>query len=192
MYQDDVPLIADYARSPEGLADVIVFALLSVRTQFITLPRQMADIRRNGERSSYLWGWKLQGYQDVQRQASFLSMYLPTADDGLAMFQLHYTIKGLGCAKAGFVLQMLGRDVACFDSRNMSKLGLASDRPWRLDDVSQKTQIKRIDRYIKATRDSGGAEYWWNDWCARVGADTGNTADQISRLHSKTIIRKGR
>lgn len=201
MYREDVARIADYAQTAKGLADTVLFAVLSIRTQFLTMPRQMADVRSKRERSSHLWGWKGQSYRDIfepgkaERLRDGLNTLpgpVATSDGTLgAMFLLYRSVTGLGMVKSAFVAQMLGYDVACFDARNLGVLGMSPDdakRAWRLDDVGDGTRIKRMERYIKATRKTGGPEFWWNTWCEGIAPSMGSTPEQVSRLHSKLII----
>jgi hypothetical protein len=194
MYAQDVPVITAYGSSAKGLQDVITFALLSIRQPFRTLFEQMADVRRLGQDSRYLWGAKRKGFQDAKALSGTLVNLLERASVADAMFMVSEAITGLGMVKSGFVLQMLGHDVACIDSRNMAMLGfLPTDRPalMRLDDVGDKGRVMRIGRYLEFCRKAGGAEYLWDKWCEGYATELGLTPDQVSKMHVKIITRKG-
>lgn len=74
-------------------------------------------------------------------------------------------IKGLNLAKSGFVLQLMGYEIGCVDSRNANimgcdanKLVINKDRPlnrsllWQYIGMCQSEEM-------------GGAERMWDEWC---------------------------
>lgn len=190
MYAEDVPLIAAYARtSPDALADVCTFVLLSIRVPFKRVGDQMREVRRHGREASCLWGWKQEGYDAVQRHKASLHLTLPAQTDPANVIDaLVTTIPGLAIVKGAFVAQLLGFNVACFDTRNLEALGyLKSDRPFRLDPCTPKTRLAKIAAYVEATRASGGAEHWWNHWCRRIAPGLGISAENVSNDHWRII-----
>jgi hypothetical protein len=188
MFARDVPQIVDHASNPDGLADVIMFAVLSIQQPFRSLPRQMADVRRKGRDSAYLWGWKRDTFDYVQEHKGELFARLRDAWDAEDAIDILTDVPGLGLVKAGFVAQMLGYDVACLDTRNLIDLGLPLTA-FKFDKAGIKkpeTRRRKIADYVKFCRDTGGSEHWWNHWCAGL-ANVVETADQISRAHVDVI-----
>jgi hypothetical protein len=192
-YETDVPAIAAFARaSADNMGEVCMFVVLSIREPFERMRTHMRDMRAHGARSRTLWGFKAQSYEYVQAHkdaifAAFQSMERDGTATAETVTRLFTQIPGLGIVKAGFVAQMLGFDVACFDSRNMHKLGFGpNDRPFRALKAKAGAMVKAeaVAKYVQATRVHGGARYWWNAWCeeqsARLGYDT-------SRAHREII-----
>lgn len=190
MYAQDVPSIKEFAEaSPEGLASVITFALLSARTRFERLQHDVASVRKHGIDSPALWGWKRDGYLFVQANKADLHSVEPSRLSVMAAMDLFVsTVPGLGLIKAGFVCQMLGQEVACLDARNREQLGVDT----RFFDMhnkglSSRTRQRRISEYLAFSTYTGGAQYWWDDWCNRMGDRLGTTGDDISRQHVKLV-----
>lgn len=86
---------------------------------------------------------------------------------------------------------MLGHEVACLDARNMEALGW-DGRPFRefrrrggVCIVRPETRLRRINDYIHATRESGGAEHWWDNWCEGMALSPGFGGDaaKVSAAH---------
>ncbi len=199
MYSDHVPLIREHAEaSPQGLADVLTFALLSARVQFWRLDDQMQSVRKLGKDSPALWGWKREGYLRVQTSKLALHAMEPwQLYPTYAMETVIANIPGLGLAKGGFVCQMLGQPIACLDVRNRDVLGLPERffREFRRDrngdvKVSPKRFRERVEQYIATCQNTGGAEYWWNRWCNDTAARLGTTGEEISAEHVRIITGK--
>lgn len=191
MYANHVPLLAAHGKaSPSGLADLCTFALLSIRQPFSRVPKAMANVRRVGEASGHLWGWKLAGYQAAHGNAGhkLFNELANTRYAYNAVISIVSAIPGLGLVKGGFVAQMLGYDVGCIDSRNAARLGFAP-RVWRSDGLSCDRLVKRSQDYVDACCELGGAETLWNDWCADYARQQGMfySADDISQMHLNAI-----
>lgn len=193
MYATHIPFIRDVAIADyDGFADVVTFAALSVRQQFIRVPAMMDDVRKNGAGSHHLWGWKGDTYAYVHTAPIATELWRDvrkaartgaTADALKALVQ----VPGLGLAKSGFVAQMLGFNVACFDSRNMKFLGM-DKRKWRYDaDYSPGILAWKIEEYIDLSRKLGGAEYFWDRWCTSVAEDNFETPERVSRMHLAAV-----
>lgn len=104
-------------------------------------------------------------------------------------------VPGLGIVKSAFVAQMLGHNVACFDSRNLDTLEWGG-RPFREFKriggkcvVKRETRERRIAEYVKMTIETGGAAHWWDHWCNGIAPSMGLTGDDVSRLHHTIITR---
>lgn len=187
MYAEHVPQLATHGKaSPQGLANLCTFALASIRQQFNLVPRIVSDIRRQGEKSGHLWGWKLAGYKAAHGDAGAKLWRdlagVAYAEDAIAAIML--AIPGLGISKAGFVASMLGYDVGCMDSRNLARLGY-SPRVWRDNGHGKASALKKIPDYVACCREHGGAETLWDDWCSDYAMQSGlfYNADDISAMH---------
>lgn len=196
MYRTEVAALSRYGlSSARGLADVITFALLSARQHFSVVPRQMDEVREQGERSKALWGWKRDGYRFLQGEwanatVNYLNTLLPR--HSTAALGALLSVPGLGLVKGGFVAQMLGFEVGCIDSRNAARLGLPL-RAWdfnkhRLRPCSHWGQRRKIiTGYVGACATLGGAEYLWDSWCDDYAAQNGMTGETVSKMHLAAI-----
>lgn len=187
MYVDEVPILAAHGlASPEGFADLCTFALVSIRMNFARVPELVRDVRKTGEDSLALWGFKLDGYRAAHADAGKQAWWIcSTTSEPCEAIRATMAIPGLGIAKAGFVCQMLGFDCACLDSRNMARLGLPR-RAWRVDnDYSDKIMLRKIRRYCRLTR--GRASELWDAWCIEVARDNGERPSDVSAWHLTAI-----
>lgn len=192
MYSTDVPAIRARAlASPDGLAGAILFALLSIRQPFGTLNTATRDVAQRGSLSKYLWGFKRVAYDYVQEHKVTLWAEVCAATDAVEAIDVLSRVPGLGLVKAGFVAQMLGHDVACFDSRNLETLELTG-RAFRFEKARLKrpaTRRRKIAEYVEITRDTGGAAHWWDHWCAGIAPSLGATAREVSGWHVRYVER---
>lgn len=171
MYQEHVKLLKAHGlASPKGLADLCVFALLSIRQPFRSVPKAMQDVGRKGENSRFLWGWKLDGYRAAYGdEGKALYNELKAIDSPeLAIGAVYKAIPGLGIAKGAFVAAMLGHDCGCLDSRNAGKHRI--DMRYFRADLSH----PRILEYVVLCDTLGGAEVLWNEWCCDYAKSSGN------------------
>lgn len=186
MYARDVPAIREYAEAnPENFADVVTFVLLSIRVQFSRVPAAMRDVRAQGRDSAFLWGWKQGGYDYIHMHKRFLHGGLVyERKDAVTTIDAIAQVPGLGIVKAAFVAQMLGHNVACFDSRNMDTLEWGG-RPFRFDKAGMKpeTRQRKIAEYVQMTIETGGAAHWWDHWCTGIAPGLGRTPSEVSRMH---------
>lgn len=197
MYQRDCIAISHHAQShAQGLLDVMAFTFCTIQTPLKRCHAQMQDIRVNGAEASALWGAKRSGYEyavaNLQQLHGDTLMHLDNGDDVKAMLTM-LQVPCLGLVKAGFVCQMFGFDVSCLDTHNLKALGL-DDKDVKLDyKLSLDKRINKVQNYIKLTRESGGAEYWWDTWCDFVAAKGGlnkglDSGDIVSAYHVKCVI----
>jgi hypothetical protein len=82
--------------------------------------------------------------------------------------------------------------VACIDSHNCDRLGLSRTALKFPKGVKLETKRKKIADYVQFTRDTGGAEYWWNTWCEYVAGNRANkkltTGDEVSMFHVVAVM----
>src|SRR5690606_15935640 len=94
-----------------------------------------ADVRKHGLDSACLWGWKRPALKWICEAAEPIYSSVRALDDPETTVELVAelsTLPGLALVKGAFVAQMLGHDVACFDTRNLDALGYsAGSRPFR-------------------------------------------------------------
>ena len=114
------------------------------------------------------------------------------ANDAVGAIDALTSVNGLGIVKPAFVVQMCGLDVACLDSHNLTRLGLSQSHFKLSKTVSHATKRKKIAEYVEYTRETGGAEYWWNTWCNYVAGNRANsslnTGDAVSKYHVTAVM----
>ena len=190
MYDRDNPVIARaMLDDPLVFKRGVLFTIASVQQQFYTLPKALADIERRGEQSHFLFGWKRESYRWLE--ANYFTLWQSVKDERVLSVALDRVCQmpGLGLVKGAFVLQLMGRDIACFDGNNLRRYGLDRDT-WQLHGVKHGPAYER-KRYAYI-RDAGGrARQFWDEWCQYVGDKYGRSADHISRLHVDLIVGRG-
>ena len=190
MYDADVPVLAAGLRAdPETFARAVQFAILSIQQQFITLPVSMADVASKGDTSRYLFGGKRDAYRHLQADKAKLWEDVCALDDTRDALVRMAQSPGFGLVKGAFVLQMLGHDLGCYDTRNLKREGRPDDE-WNLHGrKSGRSFDRKVDAYL---RDAGGrARELWDTWCAEVGPVYGRTPGVISRMHRDLILPPG-
>ncbi len=192
MYNTHVPVICAAMRaSPDTFVRGVTFAYLSARTKFTTVPRQMADLAARGaeaDRSPWLFAWKVDAYRylaDPETAAHLWREVIASRDTEEAL-RLLTRVPGLGIAKSAFILQFIGHDIACLDSRNANR----EKRDPGYYDAHGRKGTPYYDRKIaQYVREFGGrAQELWDAWCEEVSGVYGMPAEDISRLHQDTIV----
>lgn len=182
MYAEHVPTISAFMRdSPAGFARGVTFVLCSIRQPIRRVPAQMAQIDEHD--LGPLFGSKATAYAYVMERAGDLHRDILAAATCTDALNVLTRVFGLGIVKAAFVLQLMGFDVACLDSRNVAREG-RKPRVFRSDgDKRKKTQAfqRKIVLYLGETE--GRAEEYWDAWCRDVAEEYGWTADEVSALH---------
>lgn len=188
MYQNHVPKINAAMRAcPEAFARGIMFAVLSARTQFVTVADQMRELDRDGMNARCLFNWKRGAYEYVTANKHDLWRKVCATNDSEHALMILCQIPGLGIVKAAFVLQFLGHDIACLDVRNIQREGLPP-RAYRTDGKKSGPAFERkVARYVAQTR--GRAQELWDAWCEHVGGIYGLSAQMVSAEHLKIIPR---
>jgi len=188
MYAQHVPIISSAMHaSPSVFARGVLFALLSIRVQFPRVPDMLRDVSKRGENASALWGFKLGAWQYVQAHGDKLWAQAREQDTAAALWTVT-RVPGLGIVKGAFVLQLMGHDTACFDSRNLRREGV-SPRKWRSNGDGQGKNNEafraRIAEYVAFTK--GRAEELWDVWCVEAAGDYLSSPEAISAMHLEII-----
>jgi hypothetical protein len=196
MYMRDNPIIARHMLShPDNFADGVNFVFTTIQQPLASTPNQMQDIRINGADSKYLFGSKRDGYMFVQDNKEWLHRkmceFVETGDT-IAALDMLTSIPCLGIVKAAFVAQLCGMEVACIDSHNCDRLGLARTALRLAKSVKPATKLKKIADYVALCKRTGGSQYWWDTWCEYVAGNRANknlaTGDAVSALHVTAIM----
>lgn len=200
MYTRDCNAIADHAaKSPEGLIDVIEFTLCTIQAGLSTVKDQRLDIAANGLDSRFLWGKKADGLDYAIQNVGFLWPKLmalkecglddvDAITDGILLLM---RVPNLGMVKAAFVMQMLGFNVACIDSHNLTRLGMSPNAVKVGAKLKTETKYKKVRDYVIMTQKEG-SQFWWDSWCDYVAGNRANklldTGDVVSRFHVECVI----
>lgn len=194
MYDRDMPAMAKHGwSSPDGLVDIVTFVLCTIQQPLQSVGNQIADIRANGAKSKYLFSAKRNGYQFIVDNKSTIYDGLVECkkyDDVVGAVELLTTIPSLGMVKAGFVAQCLGFNVACIDSHNLDRLGMARSALRLAKGIKPELKRKKIADYV-AFCQKKGAKYWWDTWCDYVAGNRANkkllTGDAVSAYHVEAL-----
>jgi len=184
MYKNDVKEIQQYVQKegPSALAEVAYCVIGSIRTKFYHLDTITKSIKEEGAASKHIWGHKNDAYDAIQANKyhwynSLVSNKMEVSD----AITLIAKTKGIGLAKSGFLLQMLGYNCACLDVHNLNRLGISS---------SYFSNSKRTAEYVDLVQKEG-SEYWWDTWCQFIfEKDKGkhfNTVEEVSKFHVTAI-----
>tara|TARA_R110000796_G_scaffold210082_2_gene326353 strand:+ start:1055 stop:1648 length:594 start_codon:yes stop_codon:yes gene_type:complete len=196
MYNRDCKTIAKFAmKNPDNLARVTTFVLTTIQAGLATTRNQMLDIDEHGADSKYLWGNKRAGYEYMQEHKAVIFAAIKAAvkaGDAVGAIDVLTNVPNLGIVKAAFVAQMCGLDVACIDSHNCDRLGLARTALKFPKGVKPETKRKKITDYVALTQRTGGSEYWWNTWCEYVAGNRANkslsTGNEVSMFHVVAVM----
>lgn len=190
MYREHVPIIAAGMRlRPEIMTRGIMFAVLSARQPFYRVPDQLAELERDGEAAAGLFSWKYDAWRYIQANEHELYHRLRLARTTRdALFEVT-RIPGIGLVKGAFVLQLLGHDIACFDSQNMNREIGGHTREWDTRGQGSSNLLRKsgpafhrlMDRYL--AKFGGHGELYWNAWCNDVGPKYGMSGEDCSRVH---------
>jgi hypothetical protein len=195
MYASEMPRIRDgMLADPETFARGIMFAVCSIRQSVERVPALLRDIDANGERAEALaMAMKLDAYLYLQAHATALWRDVRHMETRDALVRL-LAVPSLGIVKSAFVLQFLGHNIGCMDTRNLRREGI-DYRAFRVDGNGKlgrpPVSSRRIDLYF--TIAGGRAEELWDTWCNEVAEDrwrenTRNlTAQEVSDLHLEVI-----
>jgi hypothetical protein len=191
MYDRDMPLMRTHAlRDPNGLVDIVAFVLCTIQQPLQSVANQMRDIRENGENSKYLFGSKRGGYAYAVAHKEVIFAAVSEAvrvNDVVGAVDVLSNIPGLGIVKASFIAQIVGLEVACLDTHNLRRLGLAESAFKLAKSVKPETKRKKIADYVALCSATGGARHWWNSWCDFVAGNRANkslvSGDAVSAYH---------
>jgi len=200
MYIRDCNEIADYAsKHPDNFVRVVTFTLCTIQAGLSTVKMQMQDVDVNGLDSKYLWGKKSDGLAYTIANKHFLWGKLMalkergTGDvdaivDGIMLLM---RVPNLGMVKASFVMQMLGFDVACIDSHNLTRLGMSPNAVKVGAKLKIESKVAKIKAYVAMCQEDG-TKYWWDSWCDYVAGNRANrlldTGDVVSKFHVDCVV----
>jgi hypothetical protein len=191
MYRDHVAILnAGIRHDPDIFCKAVTFAVLSMRQTFVSAVQSMKTF--TGMTDRHLWGFKRGAYDFTRKNKFCLWERAKAAQSSESGLEVLTEIPGLGIVKAAFVLQMMGHDIGCLDSRNVQRLSL-NPREWRTDGPARKQSPafkRKIQRYVDFT--AGRAEELWNDWCEDAARVYHVSADEISRDHLVILSGKRR
>lgn len=185
--RDDIRATASHGRrSADGLHDVLLFVVATIRTPIYRVGPKLDAIRRGQ--------WHgMQNRVATRRAAEYVAanvhdIYrrLQRCDTRVDAVELFTEVPGLDTVKAGFVAQLLGYDVGCLDVHNLERFGLSRDA-FRVYGVRSRERVReRIAHYVDVCDRCGGSLALWASWCDLIAAryrrqfDGGAT---VSRLH---------
>lgn len=179
MYADHVPVISDYARNEaQGFFRVAMFAVCSIRQPIVQVPSQLRDVMDRGGLSSALFGHKRPAFYHLERHKTDMLRRILAASNNFDRIMIVAETPGIGIVKAGFVLQLMGYDVACLDSRNVKREGR---NPHAFATYGKPPTKNKVTQYLAETE--GRAQEYWDLWCEDVAQSRGSTAQEVSALH---------
>ena len=200
MYKRDCNAIADFASlHPNNFVRVVTFTLCTIQAGLSTVKMQMQDVDVNGLESKYLWGKKSDGLAYTIANKHFLwgklmalkesgTSDIDAISDGIMLLR---KVPNLELVKASFVMQMLGFDVACIDSHNLTRLGLPPSAVKIGAKLKPATQLKKVKAYVEMCQYEG-TKYWRNSWCDYVAGNRANrlldTGDVVSKFHVDCVV----
>lgn len=210
MFKDHNPIINRWSqRNFSNFKDTVMFVVLSVKTPFHTLEKQMEDYRIRGLDSKYVWGFKkdtlvwlnANGYELYQKL-----MELKDAKFGIGrgladnterdrrMMALLVEVPGLGLAKAGFVMQMVFGRVGCIDIHNLRRLRTVSVKDVQFTKMAtDKTKLKKINNYVSICKHNNSTQRLWDQWCEQLTQKQCNkgrfdSGHDVSRYHVTALM----
>lgn len=180
MYAKHNPTIASAMQeSPELFLRGVLFAICSIRQPIRAVPDQLEAVL--GGDLSPLFGYKLNAHAYLMDHAAELWRDVRGSRTNANRIAELCRVPGLGIVKAGFVLQLMGYDVACLDTRNVKREG-RDPREFRTDGKkSGAAFVRKIDRYLAEVE--GRAAEYWDLWCSDVAQANKMTAEAVSALH---------
>lgn len=190
MYSNHMPAIRDAMRADFTVFQRgAVFAVCSIRQPTINVPDQLAVLFDGAEGENPLFGHKheawafIQGPDAATLWRDVLSRPMTRAGAQAAIVDL-LRVPGLGIVKAGFVAQLMGFDVACLDSRNVTREG-RNPRAFRTDGRAPEALRPKVLAYVAETY--GKARRYWDVWCRDVAAAYDRTPEEVSALHMAIV-----
>lgn len=194
MYAEHVPAISQAMReTPDQFVRGCMFAILSIRQPVTAVPDQMAVLFDGAEadREGPLFGhkWSAWAFLSDPVKAAQLWRDLLDCDEAnkagahrglMALLR----VPGLGIVKAGFILQLMGFNVACLDTRNV-KREKRNPRAFRTDGKTAAQLEPKVKKYLAVTY--GKAAFYWDQWCKDVAKVYDMTAEEVSALHLSIV-----
>ena len=194
--RDAIPIVAFSQESAENWARVASFALLTIRQMFVTMPKQMSELDRDGSACRYLYGWKADSFAFIHAHKREMwdnaRAFMAGRIDLDSLILAYLAIPGFGIVKASFLCQMTVGNGACLDSHNLDRMGLRLDSFNCAKSLTVQTVRLRIKAYNRVWSSQGDSAYWWDSWCNYVAIRRRNWfpagGAQCSALHREVIV----
>lgn len=191
MYAEHVPAInaAMRASFPTFLRGCM-FAICSIRQPVTAVPDQLGELDDYRESAPCLFGHKVGAYLYLSdattgpalwRDVCALPLTRAGAEAGLMRL---LDVPGLGIVKGAFILQFLGHNVGCLDTRNI-KREKRNPRAFRTDGKPPAALRPKVKKYLVSTY--GKASKYWDHWCEDVATVYDMTPEAVSALHMSIV-----
>lgn len=183
-------------RNANNLADVVLLVVLSIQQNWLSVGDQLADVRKNGHESKFLWGNKQLTYRYLMcnkhkmfaQIKAVLNSNKNRDDKAYSLMKIFLRVDGLGLPKAGFCCQLVGGLVGCMDVHNIKMYNIDS-KSLKLNsspktEVARATNEKKIKDYISLCH-SYGCGNLWNSWCEFIALKSKKwqDANHVSEVH---------
>ena len=205
------PAINAYMQSsPKNMIDGIMFVVLSVKTPFHTMFKQMQDYREKGSESKYVWGFKRQTYDYLQENgedlyAELMDLHKRTkfgdkklkgkavwTERDRAMMLVLTDVPGLGLVKAGFVMQMMFGRVGYIDVHNSRRFYKISQKDITFTKMAKDpTKLVKIENYVNICKVHRSTEKLWDSWCDLIADKHCNhfsSGWDVSAYHLEALV----
>jgi len=200
-FKDVNPVINAYMQKSEmHMQDGIMFVVLSIKTPFHTMSKQMQDYRKHGLSSKYVWGFKKQTLEYLLENRSDLYRRLMAASRidvskghrDRMMMEMLTQVPGLGLVKAGFVMQMMFGRVGCIDVHNARRFRKVTPKDLSFSPTAKfTTRLQKIDNYIDICKGHRSTEKLWDQWCDLIADKHCNhfsTGWDVSKYHLEALV----
>lgn len=204
MFLNHQPSIEKFAKQNENnFFDVVQFVLLTIQQSLYSVPLQMREVKREGIKSSYLWGVKGQAWKwHSENKARIFDNFMlidqvnPNPDFAASELMLYAaSLPGLGLAKGGFLVQLAFGLAGCLDSHNVERYGLSRSQVSAhafKNARTPKTRHNKVNDYLALCAELGGTKGLWDSWCTYVYNKQGHqghyeSAHHVSALHCEAL-----
>jgi len=182
------PLIAAHAKSPQGFADVVTFAIATQNQHFYRVGAMLDTLWTEGlDKVKALTGNQKRGivyaHTHTQRYVDIVHNRQLTP---IEVFKALLEIPNIGIVKAGFILQLVLGTFGCLDRHNLKTAGLDSKAfsrtPANTEALTQKLQVYAATCYAIGT-----SAQLYNSWCRLIALKYPKhfaDAYEVSRLHA--------
>lgn len=200
MFIRDATAIRTAAKaSPDAMAHVIAFAIVTANAGFSSAVRATRWVRDNADAlpvayqdiaaddrsamAAAMSGAKLKAVRNVWAQRH--EIYAQYESMSAEAFW-HYAIDsvgGLGMVKAAFVVQMLYNEMGCIDAHNVRMMG------YDVTLLTGKSKVRR--RNYLSLQSVKSSQAWWDDWCHFVAnrySKQFTSGEEVSRLHITAVL----
>ena len=208
MFKNHNPVINAYMQeNHEQMSMGIMFVVLSVKTPFHTMKRQMDDYKVNGVNSKYVWGFKIDTHHYLQDHGKelyddLMELWMtPKKEFGgtqdqkdAAMLMRLIEVPGLRAVKAGFVMQMMFGRVGCFDVHNLRRFRKVDPKDFTFADVAKpETKFAKLMNYVSLCKVNRSTEKLWDSWCEQLVYKPCNrgrfsSGQEVSQLHVEALV----